>query len=179
MHVQVTRMVTAWLEHDTYGVNALLPVIPRLKLDGSEDPEPPEVSVFNDVDFTVVESAVGIVPPSTPSIVVVSDGTSRDVESGQPVKPGHKLEDWLVAVGYYAEPGYREEAIVAGDYTMRAISQSLQRLHGQRAKEYRELNGVMIARITQIDIERVAPGVPQSTLLGLVFAQLTILNKLP
>lgn len=184
MHAEVTRMITAWLGHEEYGVNALLPDIPRNQWVAPgdpevQDPEPPDVEIYNDVDFKVVDSAVGIVPPSTPSIVVSSDASSRSRDVAEPTKGGHEIPGWVVAVGYFAEPGYREAAILAGNYTMRAISQSLKRFHGVRGDGYRELNGVRIARVTEITIERVAGGVPDSTLLGLVFAELVVLNKLP
>ena len=177
MHVEVTRMITAWLEHDQYGVNTLLPKVPRLKLDGDEDPEPPAVTIFNDVDFTVIDSAGGIIkPPTTPSLVVISDGVARDDEIAQSQKKGHEIL-WDVGVGYYAD-GYREEGIVAGNYTLRAVMQSLVRFHGMRADGFREVNGVRAARITRLEMERVAPGVA-STLVGMVFARLIVLNKLP
>jgi hypothetical protein len=170
-------MVTAWLGHESHGVNALLPSVPRLKLDGDEDPEPPAVEIFNDVDFTVMDSAAGIIkPPTVPSLVVVSDGMMRDDEVAQPKKVGHEVP-WDVGVGYYAD-GYREEGIVAGNYTLRAVLQSLVRFHGVRADGYRELNGVRAARITRLDMERTIPTVA-STLVGMVFARMIVLNKLP
>lgn len=179
MHVEVTRMVTAWLEHETYGVNALLPGIPRFQIDGeTEDPEPPLVTVFNDVDFAL-SGIGGITPPMTPSIVVVSDGSERSRDIAQPNKAGHEIPGWVVGVGYYAEPGYREAAIIAGNITLRAVAQSIRLFHGVRSAAYKELNGVMIARFTEITMERVAGAVPDSTLLGLVFAELTLVNKLP
>lgn len=178
MHVEVTRMVTAWLEHEQWGVNALIPTTPRLKLDGDEDPEPSPVEIFNDIDFTVMESAGGIIqPPTAPSIVVVSDALGRDDEVRQPKKAGHEIP-WQVGVGYYAEPGYREEAIIAGNAVLRTVMRSLNLYHGIRADGYRVLNGVHCAQVTRLEIERVAPGVA-STLVGMVFADVTVVNKLP
>ena len=84
MHVELTRMITAWLEHADYGVNAILPTLPRNKADGGEDEAPPDVAIYNDVDFQVYEgSRVIIVPPSTPSLVVASDMIVR--QDVQPV----------------------------------------------------------------------------------------------
>lgn len=178
MHVELTRMITAWLGHADYGVNTLVKTVPRNKIGSGKDPLPPKVEIYNDVDWDVVaDTRTLITPPTTPSLVVVSDMLVREDEP-QPQKSGREVPNCQVGIGYYAEPGYREAAIIAGDYTLRAVFLSLRRYHGEQANGYRELNGIRAARITRLEMERVVPNV-QSTLLGLVFAQVLVLDKLP
>jgi hypothetical protein len=179
VHVEITRMITGWLGHTEFGVNKLLGSVPRSKLGSGVDEKPATVKIYNDVDFDIV-SAAGVDPPQVPSLVVVSDVDPKGADIGQQKKPAHTYS-CVVGVGYYAEETERDRTVRDGNYVMRAVMQSLMRYHEspERSKAYREINGIRLTLMTGLTVQRVAGAVPPSRLLGLVFADFGVLDKLP
>ena len=179
MHVEISRMITAWLEHKEYGVNTLLASVPRKNLSGKDDRKPQAVKVYNDVDFNIA-GVVGIDPPELPSIVVVSDMDIRNAQVVQPKQPGVSYTA-VVGVGYYADEDDKSLVVKDGNYVLRAVMRSLKMFDDSpdRSKAYRELNKIQLTRMTGLTQQRIGGAVPQSRLLGLVFADFTVLDKAP
>lgn len=179
MHVEVTRMFTAWLGHEEFGANKLLDGLPRHKLAGSDDKKPGKIKIYNDVDHDIV-SPKGIDPPETPCLVVVSDVDPKGTDIVQMGKRAHEYT-CVVGVGYYAEEVERAQVVRDGNYMLRAVMQSFMRYHQSpdRSKDYRELNGIQMTLMTGLTVQRVAGAVPPSQLLGMVFADWKLIDKLP
>lgn len=179
MHVEITRLITAWLGHATHGVNALLPAVPRDLVGGEEeDEEPDAVDFYNDVDFEI-DGVAGINPPTVPSIVVIVDVNPEGTDIGQQEKPGHNYS-FTGAIAYYAEDTTRAKARLDGDYVLRATGRSLARYNRPRAsKGYRELNDIEIIRLTKLSFQRVAGAVPESSLMGILFVEGIVMDKAP
>src|SRR4026208_1531350 len=117
MHVEATRILTAWLKDTTYGVNALLANVPRKKMTTGSDPKPPIVDVYNDVDFEIMKDS-GIDPPTMPSLVVVSEVTSvtEDFLKSK-MDSGHWMRG-AAGIAYYTEQSEKSLDIIAGNYVM-------------------------------------------------------------
>lgn len=179
MHVEITRMITGWLGHKDFGANKMLDNVPRNKLGSGTDPKPGAVKIYNDVDYDIVTVA-GVDPPETPSVVVVSDVDPKGADIGQPKKSAHMFTA-VVGVGYYAEEVERAKTVRDGNYMLLAIMQSLLMWNEspERSKAFRELNGVRLTLMTGLTVQRVAGAVPPSRLLGMVFADLSLMYKLP
>jgi len=177
MHVEITRLITGWLEHPEFGINALLPTVSRKNLKGKSDPIPAKPTLYNDVDFNIV-TVGGVDPPELPALVVSSDVDLRGDNVEQGKRPGIQVRA-VTGIGYYTEETYRNENVRAGNYVMRAVLMSLKRYHesAQRSEAFRELNGVRIVNMTGLTMQQVAGAVPKSRLLGVVFADLLILDK--
>jgi hypothetical protein len=185
MHVEVTRMLAAWLADETYGVNALLPDLPRWTGLNDEDdnpiddPLPADVTIFSEVDAPGIMTDGGLRPSKMPSLVIVVDENQRTSDIGVIGKPGH----WLTAVagiGFYAEQTEREKDIIHGNYVMRAVKQSLTLFNEPKySGQYRKLNQYTLSKIEGVEIQRVAPAVPSSHMLGIVFADLRVLDEAP
>lgn len=188
MHVEATRLITAWLNHPQHGVNALLPDTPRERFGDAEDPVPDAVTIYNDVDFdkAVDESVIGVNPPKLPALVVVFDVNPRGINFGQTEKISHEY-DMVGAVAYYAKEGVnRMFARRAGGYTLRAVGRSLKRWNrgqlsaSRTGTNYRELNSVKLLRITNIVFQRPAGAVaPTSQMMGIVFLDVTVQDQMP
>jgi len=179
MHVEITRLITGWLEHKEFGVGVLLPNVPRQKLKGGTDTAPEKPAVFNDVDFDITKVA-GIDPPIVPALVVISDIDLRGGNVAQPKSPSIEYAA-VVGIGYYAEEVEKPRNLRDGNYVLRAVLRSL-RLYQEspeRSKDYRELNAIRITTMTGLTIQRVAGAVPKSRLFGIVFADFKIMDKAP
>ncbi len=180
MHVEITRLITRWMEDPTYGVNALLPGITRLTGVGdATDSEPPPVTIYNDVDLKSgsIASTLGIDPPKKPALVIVADSVP-ETQDMQGRSAAHEFKA-DVGFGYYGDVKHsREKAIIAGDYTLRAVKKSLRRFN-EAPQPTRQLNGIMIARVVSVETERVAGAVGASVLMGMLFARMTVLDKAP
>jgi len=180
MHVEVTRMITAWLSHPVYGVNALLPDIPRDLIGGTEEDEEPEemAAVYNDIDYEL-DDVLGFNPAKRPSLVVISDSNPEGTDLEQPTKEGH-VYSVAGAIGYYPRDVSRGRGRRDGNYVLRAVGQSLVRFNQPRlSKDYRELNGIKFVRLTKLSFQRTAGAVPESALLGILFFDGIVVNKLP
>jgi hypothetical protein len=187
MQVEATRLITAWLGHSVHGVNALIPAIPRERFGGVDDPEPSEVSIYNDVDFDTAmdESVLGINPPSLPALVVIFDVNPKGLNFGQ-TQSNHHEYDMVGAVFYYAKDGLnRMAARREGGYVLRAVGRSLKRWNQPRFSElrsgpsYRRLNDIKLLRITNLTFVRPAGAVPESQMMGVVFLDMTVQDQAP
>lgn len=184
MHVEITRLLVGWLKHPEFGVNKLLDQVGRQKLVISgapkEDPKPAKVTILSDVDDEVIAGVVGIDPPVVPSLVVVSDIDMRNTDVRQEKKAGREISG-VTGIGYYAEEGESRAANIRdGNYVLRAVIKSLNayQASAQRSSDYRELNGVRIASLSGMTIQRVAGGI-QGKLVGFVLADLFVMDMAP
>ena len=184
MHVEISRLLTGWLKHPEFGVNALLPQVGRSKLvlsgPAKTDSQPAKVTIYNDVDDEVIDGVIGINPPLVPSLVVVSDIDMRNTDVRQEKKSGREISG-VTGIGYYAEEGESRAANIRdGNYVLRAVMKSLNAWNEspQRSSDYRELNGVRVARLNGITIQRVAGGI-QGKLVGFVMADLFVMDMAP
>lgn len=183
MHVEVTRMITLWLQHEAFGVEAMLAQVHRKKsplaADTDEDPEPKLPYYYNDVDSEDIdESPLGIVPPRLPGLIIVSDGATDTTDTeGQSSAQFNRV---ILGVGYYSDAVKRAQGIRDGNYTLEAVKKSLNRFRkGENSAKYRELNGFRIVKIRRMEIERVAGGVGASALVAMLFATLEVQDKAP
>ncbi len=173
MHIEATRLITTWLTDDLIGVNTMLPLVPKQ----ADDKDPPDVTIYNDVDYDVGETALGISPPRVPSLVVVADERPDTSDTAKKYRSGHQFQ-MIVGVGYYAEKGAKYKAIIAADYTLRAVAMTLER--GLKLPQaQREANKLLIMQLLGYETERAAGGVGASVLLGMLFATISVLNKAP
>lgn len=172
-------MITGWLEHPEFGVNKLLVSVPRKNLKGATDAKPEAVKIYNDVDHDIAKVS-GIDPPTTPCLVVVSDLDLKSADTAQPKRSAYSYSA-VVGVGYYAEESEKSRNVRDGNYVLRAVMQSLTAMNYsfERAQDYRELNAVRLVNMTGLTQQRVGGAVPKSRLLGMVFADFTILDKAP
>lgn len=179
MHVEVTRILTQWLKHPVYGVNTLLETVPRAKMNGTFDPKPAKVTIYNDVDFENMITTGGIQPPKMPSIVLVTDENPKSSDIAQIHKSGHVIS-MASGIGFYAEQSEISKDIKFGNYVLRAIRRSLHAFNlPELSHEGRELNDVKLLKVVQVETQRVAPAVPESYMLGVLFADLLVLDKAP
>jgi hypothetical protein len=190
MHIEATRLITAWLNHPTYGVNAQVAAVARNRfgdVEAEADPEPKAVVLFNDVDFDedMDESVLGINPPILPALVVVFDVNPKGIDVDEVEKTSHQY-NMVGAVAYYAEDGInRMLARREGGYVMRAVGRSLTRYNLGRLSSprsgtnYRILNGIKLVRITNLTFQRPAGGVPASQMMGIVFLDVIVQDQAP
>lgn len=188
MHVEATRLITAWLNHPQHGVNALLPGVPKEYVGGEEeDDDPKPVDIYNDVDFddAVDESVLGINPPTLPALVVVFDVSPKGIDVDEVEKTSH-IYTMVGAVAYYSEDGInRMQARREGGYTLRAVGRSLKRYNLGRYSQprtgtsYRVLNDIKLVRITNLTFQRPAGAVPVSQMQGVVFLDVTVQDQAP
>ena len=190
MHIEATRLITAWLNDPTYGVNAQINAVSRDRFGevaSEADPVPTAVTIYNDVDFDddVDESVLGINPPTLPALVVVFDVNPKGIDVDEIEKTSHQY-NMVGAVAYYAEDGInRMLARREGGYVLRAVGRSLTRYNLGRLSSarggtnYRVLNGIKLVRITNLTFQRPAGGVPASQMMGIVFLDVIVQDQAP
>jgi hypothetical protein len=182
MHVEITRILANWLKHPDYGVNAMLATLPRFNKIGSttsKDPKPADVTVFSDVDTPEILTTSGWAPPKIPALIIMTDLNPRPIDISKATMPGHFFTAFS-GIGYFAEMTEREKNIVQGGYVLRAVKKSLKIYNEPKySNPNRELNSVQVSRIDSVELQRVASAVPESLMLGVVFVNMTVLDKAP
>lgn len=179
MIVNTTRILRRWLEHPLYGINALLPDVPRARVDGVIDTVPPSVAFYDDIDDD--EVAEGIKPPITPAMVLYCDAPARvDIDQRNYLKG----EAPLVFAGAYVTENLPESVAARyGGYTARAFRRSLYLFNKQELSvtpelDYRTLNGIKVMKVGLVTEQRVATDAGQSSLWGFVLASVTVVDTL-
>lgn len=183
MHVEVTRLVRSALEDAEIGVMRMLTRLDRDKIDGTEDPLPESVHIYTDVDRPDGENDPHwmrqIEPPQYPALVVVSD-TVLNVDASelyQKFKPA-RVETIGTAIAYFIKDGDgRPEAVVEGNYILKAIRKTLHRLM-LWPQDRRTLNDVRIVKMDRLTSERVA-GATGDALMGFCLVSFTVLDLDP
>jgi hypothetical protein len=147
----VVRLIAAWLANATHGVNALAANLPRTKIGGGSDPAPPAVTIYNDADDA--HAALNVMSiEKVPALVVWADS-----HSDRPLKGYALAKDVVIGIGFITDDQVDPVAMNrACGYIMRAAVISLARFNVQSiAGTARDLNGVSILQIAQIEEQRV------------------------
>lgn len=136
MMLETARIISDWLQHPTYGANALLALVPR----DAGDPVPPSVASFED---EVSEPRAGVGRPAMVIPALQIDVLGADVIDNQVVSD---LGDGNVVarVRYAASKAKTHEAKRDGSYTMRVVAWSLRILNRQAHEGSRTRNGVRL-----------------------------------
>ncbi len=180
MIVNGTRLLHQWLAHETYGVNALLASMPRVRRDGTSDPAPPPLTIYDDIDDESVSQVID--PPEVPALVLFSDSDPEiDVDVAVDYAKGETPILFRGAIVF--KKGIK--ATVAsrnGGYYARAIRRSCRLFNKQELSrprggtDYRTLNGITVMKMGLVTEERVATALGRSLLWGFVRTSLTIVD---
>jgi hypothetical protein len=174
----VTRLVTRWLSHPTWGVAALLPQLPRNQ-PGTvvEDALPAVPALYNDVD-TPDLAADMLDPPSTPCLIVYVANTVRTEVTHTPGRTIVKQVPVIVA--YAANDVSSVQGVQGCGYVLTAAHLSLDKLNDQRASAgYREVNGSLILKVGDVQENAAAGAVGRSKLWGFLVAPVTVAYTAP
>ena len=136
MILEAARIVREWLGHPTYGVNAMLALVPR---DGG-DPAPPSVVAIED-EVTNPRAAVGRPATSLPALQV--DVLGVDVIENQ-VVTDQGDGTCVVRIRYAAAKANVADAKRDGSYTIRAVAWSLRTLYRQSNEASRTRNSLRL-----------------------------------
>lgn len=120
MILEAARIVSDWLQHPTYGVNAMLALVPK---DGAESPPP--VVTFED-EVSDPRAAVGRPGPLWPALQI--DVLGVDVVENQ-VVADQGDGSGVVRIRYVTANAKAHDAKRDGSYTIRAVAWSLRKLN--------------------------------------------------
>lgn len=176
MQTALTRLWSAWARHPEYGVNAQLAQVDRHRFDGSEDPVPPPVTVYDDIDDA--ELSLELDPPTVPALVVFTDSdVDANLLDPHYLKTGDNV---IVMFAYITREVPPRQAVIDGGYVMQAVRRMAWRMNDQRASRgYRELAGIKLAAVKTVSLQRVAGGVGRSELWGLAMVQCQAIDTNP
>lgn len=142
---EVVRIVSTWLEHATYGVNAQLDVVPR---DGG-DPQPADVTVMDETSDP--RAGRGRIPEDdVPVVTVAMQGMTHLTE--QVTDDGYLAADLIIQ--YAARNVEMWKAKRDGNTVLRAVCWSLRYLRRREANDAARLrNNVALIAINPIRFE--------------------------
>src|SRR5678815_5404241 len=147
----VVRLVAAFLDHPTHGVNSMMQSLPRENLGGlPADPAPPTLAIFNTMDTPSVAEKLD--PPKVPAIIVWGD-SSAPVEMR-----GYKTaREAIVAIAFVtADDADPIQANRTCGLALRGIVLTMGRYNSQDfSAGYRELNGIKIHEVRKCVEEQV------------------------
>lgn len=159
---EVVQLISSYLEHLEHGINEMAGTVPRRTLGGGpDDPAPPVVPVFNDV--TTKSVAHDLVAPKLPAIVVWGD-SSADV-----ALTGYKIAKEIVVCLAFFSADSSDDLVMnrACGYILRGGLLTLARYnHQDKSKDYRELNGVRVMKLSSVTEERVTATVGRQKMHG-------------
>lgn len=151
MFNEALRMHTAWLKHETHGVNAMLALVPRYlgEDDLEEAPAVPDVALITD-ETVNTKVAMGLVPKELPALLLTLDiGDAAEDQQAEDMGDGQ----FGVILRYCVKEEHAAVATRWAGYTLRATVWSLRRLYQEMvsgASEAREANGVQLIRAGKI-----------------------------
>ncbi len=131
MILEAARIMSDWLQHPTYGVNAMLALVPK---DGTETT--PTVATFED-DVSDPRAAVGRPGAVYPALQI--DVLGVDVVENQ-VVADQGDGNCVVRIRYAQGKAKAHEAKRDGSYTIRAVAWSLRKLNQQAHEGSRTRN---------------------------------------
>lgn len=136
MILEASHLIALWLEHATYGVNALLAsTIPREAGDAL-----PTVATIAD-EFTNARASVGRLPVTLPALSI--DTFAADVIENQ-VVADQGDGSVVVRIRYGASRSDLAQAKRDGSYVIRAVAASLRILHRQAHEASRTRNSLRL-----------------------------------
>jgi hypothetical protein len=158
MILEAVDCISTWLQHPTYGVNALLPSVPRL----GTDPAPAAVAAVLD-ERTSGRAARGELPQdqATPVLLV---GAHAEAQYVVPFDVGVRDATIEIDIAYAQRSALSEQADRDGRYTMVAVLQSLYRLWKYGGPSDRTRGSVSL--VVPVSLRQVAPWTPAGPLLG-------------
>lgn len=185
MRLEVVRMVTDWLRRtDGNGVNDMIPLVPRdegddqpleLPVVESEDGEAPAV-----YDVTRHEwVARRLDPPNLPCLYVTTEG-SIDVHGEEMTGNYRDTETPLiVAVRYLATASDLQRGITAGEYVLRAVRMSMNRLMQQEQDGARTRNNVVMTAFDRGTYHPIVEAIGEARVAGALTMEFDVRDAAP
>lgn len=178
MITEVTRILSAWARDPVEGVNAQLALVAHKQMDGSDDPVPPDVTVYDDIDSVGGDSedmSLDIDPAKVPALVVAADsGASLNLHDVNYLKTGEPV---IVAFGYITRDVPGKQAKLNGGYTLRALRRCLWQFKNA-PKASKELNGIRVLKLDTVRIFGVAGGMGRSQMYGLLTVSVSVVDTI-
>lgn len=177
MRLEAVRMVTAWLQEDTYGYAAKLAALP---LDGS-DSRPTTVtdaSIVNECDNAnaAFHRFDGL---TLPALIVSVVGDVEHLEPNQPQTSDRADGYVTVQVRYAERKAESHTAIVDGSYAIRAVIASLREFHKNDNAASRTRNSIRLVSCESLTEQGVYEEVEDTWLLAAVQLKYWVSNLLP
>lgn len=153
MKIETCRIIADWLEHATYGVNAMLDTVPL----AGADVVPDDVTVFNAADDKM--AALRQIPTDAtelPALVVMLEPSAIEqaFPANQPFPPDAQVD---VLIRYEAKDSTTQKAVRDESYTTRAIWRSIGQLmntsagNTARSRNSIQLYGIVGMRALTLD----------------------------
>ncbi len=176
MILETTLLIDRWLQHDTYGVEAMLQTISRQNPEGTEFRMPAMPCILNDFEDESVVTELD--PDKTPALVLYVDTDVRIADPANSLRQiGTRL---LVTTAYLVNDVPPNKATQDGAFILRAVRKSLTNYNSsQKSEGYRKLNDIKIAEITEVSERRIIAGLGTSQMFGFVFARVLVIDSQP
>jgi hypothetical protein len=173
----VVRLLAQWAAVAEHGVNDLTAELPRKKLGTVlEDDTPPSVSFFADSDDPGTADALD--PPEVPALVFWGDADASVKRQGGIYKVAKQV---TFAAGFVTEETADPlTAIRNCGYVLRGARISfMSRFNSaELSKAYRDLNGVRILSIDEVNEHRVTVAVGKRKMWGFLEIKATVVDTL-
>lgn len=156
------RLLSGFCKHPEHGINEMASTLPR-QVFGSQTPPaaPPAVQIYNDVDDKSV--ATDLTAPSLPAVILWGD-------SSAPIKMhGYKIARNVIIIVAFVATESEDDLVMnsASGYILRGGLLTLGRYNNQeKSAGYRELDGIRILEISNVEEERVTMAVGVQKLWG-------------
>jgi hypothetical protein len=171
------RLLANWAAVATHGVNDIAATIPRKNLNSAQDDEaPPSVAFFADSDDE--GTAEELDPPEVPALVFWGDADASVQRKGGLNVIAKQVR---FAAGYVTDSSADAlTAIRNCGYILRAGRISfMSRFNSLTlSKDYRELNGVRILSIDEVNEHRVTVAVGKRKMWGFLEIKATVIDTL-
>lgn len=169
-----TLIMSNWLRGSVYGINKLLPDIPREKPTGGNFDAPRPVTIYDDVQDPSV--AMELDPDKVPAVVLFCDADAEIEEAGS----GQKGYGIVLVAAYIDRDSPHLLMRQEGGLVARAVRRSLNKFNvPSLSRKVGTLNRIQVVKVTAIKEVRVAAAIGNSTLAGFVRATLTVLDLAP
>lgn len=172
---EVTELVATWLADATWGVNALLPNVPRLVGDVAPDAIG---AIYQEYahDFLAQDKD----PPIVPSLIVaVENDVQASLATGMPTSVITAADSVYIGVFYAVRQTLGAQAKRDGSYTLRAVRQSLHALGSQAGSSSRTLRETTLADIVRVSESRLTRTLGDGALAGMCVARCTVWDTAP
>lgn len=173
---QVVMLLSRWAADAEHGVNELAQSIPRSNFaPAPDDPAPPLVAFFSDVDDA--GTAREMDPPDVPALVFWGM-TEADMQPKGQLEISRKIS--IAAAYVTAEDADPLTAIRDCGYILRAEAISLMARFNRvnLSKSCRELNGIRITHVTDVNEYRLTASVGRRKMWGLLEINATVIETL-
>lgn len=173
---QVVMLLSRWAADADHGVNDLAQSIPRTNFAPTpDDPAPPIVDIFSDVDDA--GTAREMDPPTVPALVFWG-ASEADLKKKGDLPISRRI---TIAAAYVtAEDADPLTAIRDCGYILRAEAISIMSRFNRvsLSAAYRELNGIRITEVTDVNEYRLTASVGRRKMWGLLEINATVIETL-